>query len=328
MGQRVKSLCLICFSCSECTMWWIMYSLQNRSSYIFSVSRSELLDKCVLVFTCSIEPFTALRTLLSLTLKTLLNMWHGFKWLRLLLTPTYPCINVFKSTVVSPHIKLWVTSFYMLPSRRKWLFSHIDSALWLNHWLHIFCASLSVPDSNMAQRFCMINLFETAPLCLCSILSNSSEARTIPLSVWLSWEETQLDIMWIKCLSLTPLLCLQLFLETFLNAVYQMSPVTFSTVDEKIKSLLEELSVGASPGATLQMSSLWAGIFWKVPQTHSRQRARSYNTWSRGVERIITLIHDGASCWHTNATRQIRNVFFSLKEQNMLHSVKEIAVYE
>lgn len=56
---------------------------------------------------------------------------------------------------------------------------------------------------------------------------------------------------------------------------------TFSTVDEKIKSLPEELSAGASPREALQMSSLWAGMFWSDPQTHSRQRARSYNTWSK-----------------------------------------------
>lgn len=71
----------------------------------------------------------------------------------------------------------------------------------------------------------------------------------------------------------------------------------FPTTEGKIKSLLEELSVGASPGATLQMSSLWAGIFWWVPQTRSRQRARSYNTWSESEENIIRLIHDRDSWW-------------------------------
>lgn len=76
------------------------------------------------------------------------------------------------------------------------------------------------------------------------------------------------------------------------NAPNVTSLFTLSAVDKKIKSLLEELSVGASPGAVLQMSSLWAGILWRVPQTHSRQRAHSYNTWSRGVDRIITSKHD------------------------------------
>lgn len=62
------------------------------------------------------------------------------------------------------------------------------------------------------------------------------------------------------------------------------SRFTFSTIDEDKESLLEELSVGAPPGATLQKSSLWAGTFWRVPQRHSRQRAHSYNTWPRNVE--------------------------------------------
>lgn len=59
-------------------------------------------------------------------------------------------------------------------------------------------------DGNVDHSVCVNNLFETAPRCLCSILSNSSEARTIPLSVWLSWGETQFDIMWIKCLLVEP----------------------------------------------------------------------------------------------------------------------------
>lgn len=55
-------------------------------------------------------------------------------------------------------------------------------------------------------------------------------------------------------------------------------PVAFSAFDEKMKSLLEELSVAASPVETRQMSSLWDGTFSRVPHTHNRQRARSYNT--------------------------------------------------
>lgn len=55
----------------------------------------------------------------------------------------------------------------------------------------------------------------------------------------------------------------------------------FITTETGTKSLLEELSAVAPPGATLQTSSLWADTFWMASQRHSRQRAHSYNTWSR-----------------------------------------------
>lgn len=51
----------------------------------------------------------------------------------------------------------------------------------------------------------------------------------------------------------------------------------------------------APPGATLQMSSLWADTFWMVSQRRSQQRAHSYNTWGGNVETITILTQDVAS---------------------------------
>lgn len=137
------------------------------------------------------------------------------------------------------------------------------------------------------NSFCSTHLFETVPFCWCSILFNSSEAKTIPLSVWLSWEETQSDM------NKAPVSECGDYFGNYLRRKFPKvdwhfqnvtSRFTFSTIDEDKESLLEELSVGAPPGATLQKSSLWAGTFWRVPQRHSRQRAHSYNTWPRNVE--------------------------------------------
>lgn len=68
-----------------------------------------------------------------------------------------------------------------------------------------------------------------------------------------------------------------------------MSPVSshFPTTDKRIRSLLEEVSVDASQEATLQRSSLWAGIFWMAPRTHSQQRAHNYNTWPKDREKAM-----------------------------------------
>lgn len=147
--------------------------------------------------------------------------------------------------------------------------------------LNVSRVSPGVSDSVVWITGLLTNLLDMAPLCWCSILSNSSEARTIPLSVWLSWEETQRDALWVQSLPLTQPLCLRAatILGNYLRrklpkstGIHKMSPAG------QIKSLRVGLFVGASPGATLQTSSLWAGTLWTVPQTHSRQRARSYNT--------------------------------------------------
>lgn len=109
---------------------------------------------------------------------------------------------------------------------------------------------------------------------------------------------------WIKSLCLNAGAILKMITGGRFLAFEEMSPVNLAFQQlKRTERLPEESSVGAPSGATPQKSSLWVGIYWRVPQKHSQRRARSYNTCFTNVERYLCekqLPHI-ASQWQTDA---------------------------